>query len=389
MPVATNAVRLSLLFALVFAFVAVQMAYWPLWLRAGGVDETALGLLLGFGFLAKIVVNPLFRRFASHARNTRNALAATAAMATLVFVAFAFVDAMVALVLVQLVFFVFWIPVMPTTEFLVVDRARRDGFDYGRVRMWGSVSFLLATVVVGAWLERRGIGATHGVAVVLLVGFVLAALASPPGSGAGNTVRGFSARRVSAVPGMVDMLVVAGLVQGSHAMFFGFGSIHFQSLGIGEATIGLLWAVGIGVEIAVFLLGGVLPRALGATGLLAVGGVAATLRWALLPVVTSPTWLLLLQSLHGISFAATHLGAIAFISSRVPESLGANALAMYSMVVMGGFMGLAVLTAGFLYGRYGADAFWAMAVYAGVGTVLALVRFAGQTPRRRPGEDDA
>ena len=83
-----------------------------------------------------------------------------------------------------------------------------------------------------------------------------------------------------------------------------------------------------------------------------------------------------LQVLHGVTYGATHIGAIHFITRAVPESQAGTAQALYASITGGIAMGGAMLLAGPLYADFGGRAYWAMAVLAAVGLVasLALMR---------------
>ena len=80
-----------------------------------------------------------------------------------------------------------------------------------------------------------------------------------------------------------------------------------------------------------------------------------------------------MQTLHGFTFGATHLGAIYFIARRMPQALSASAQSLYSAIVMGLALGAASLTAGKLYALYGSGAYQAMALLAAAGGGAALM----------------
>ena len=103
------------------------------------------------------------------------------------------------------------------------------------------------------------------------------------------------------------------------------------------------------------------------------GGVAGILRWVGTGLDDSLPALFILQALHGLTFGATHLGVIYFISDKVPEELSATALSLYSAVVMGLAMGLMVMASGQLYGALGGQAYFVVAVMAAIGGLLAFI----------------
>ena len=84
-------------------------------------------------------------------------------------------------------------------------------------------------------------------------------------------------------------------------------------------------------------------------------------------------WLVPLQVLHGFTFGAAHVGAIHFMAQSVPESQTGTSQALYASVTGGIAMGAAMLASGQLYGAYGGQAYWAMAIIAAIGFVAAVV----------------
>ncbi len=168
-------------------------------------------------------------------------------------------------------------------------------------------------------------------------------------------------------------------------MYYGFSSLDWQADGLDSTAIGALWALGVIAEIVLFAVSGRLP--LGPIALLMLGGVGALVRWGAMALDPAPVWLPLLQCLHGLSFGATHLGAIAFMVRAAPAEIGATAqgyLAVAQGLVMAAAMGLA----GLLYGRDGNLAYAAMALMgaAGAACAFAASRFA-QPPARQAVDD--
>lgn len=223
----STAIRLSLFYGLIFSFLAIQLAYWPLWLKERGITDALLGPLLAFGFVAKVAVNPLFRVAAARV-DTRIALLAVLAPALALFGLFGVVAGPMMLSLVQIAFLAFWVPVLPATESLALAKCRGGGMDYGRVRLWGSAAFLLTTVVVGRWLEQRGIDVVFTMQLVLLAAIASTAATLPGDRRTDAPAARFSLRALWAVHGLPRLLVAAGLVQASHAMLYVFASIHWR-----------------------------------------------------------------------------------------------------------------------------------------------------------------
>ena len=117
----------------------------------------------------------------------------------------------------------------------------------------------------------------------------------------------------------LQIAAVAGLIQSSHVLVYGFGTIDWLARGFSATQIGWFWAVGVIAEILLFTQASQLFSKIGASRLLLLGGIAATLRWTLHGSMDSVTLILMVQILHGFSFGATHLGLQAFIAKEVSE----------------------------------------------------------------------
>jgi PPP family 3-phenylpropionic acid transporter len=152
--------------------------------------------------------------------------------------------------------------------------------------------------------------------------------------------------------------------------------VHWATLGISASWSGALWGIGVIAEILLFLYSARVLARITPVGLIALGGATAVLRWLAMGFDPSLAWLVPLQVLHGVTFGATHLGAIHYIGRAVPESQGGTAQALYASVTSGIAMGTAMLTSGPLYAAFAGRAYWVMALVAlaGLAAALALSR---------------
>jgi PPP family 3-phenylpropionic acid transporter len=158
-------------------------------------------------------------------------------------------------------------------------------------------------------------------------------------------------------------------MQGSHAAYYAFGSIHWQALGFSAGVIGLLWAWGVVAEVALFLWGRGLVERLGVRGLILLAAGAGLVRWPIMALSESLAPLIFAQALHALTFGAMHLAAIKLLQERVPGSLGGTAQTLLGAAV-GAMTTLLTLASGPGYAALGAGIFWAMAGLCGVVVVL-------------------
>jgi PPP family 3-phenylpropionic acid transporter len=168
-------------------------------------------------------------------------------------------------------------------------------------------------------------------------------------------------------------LLSAGLIQASHAVLYGFGTIHWRQAGYADGVIGLFWAEGVVAEIILFALGAYLLRRFGAVRLILLGGICGTIRWGFTGITDDLVFIIILQGLHAFTFGATHLGAMHFISQTIEPRYSASAQSIYSAAVAGLAMGFAAFFSGMLYDLLGGRAYFAMSAVAAAGSLLAAV----------------
>jgi PPP family 3-phenylpropionic acid transporter len=260
---------------------------------------------------------------------------------------------------------------MPLTEAYALHELPRRGRAYGPVRLWGSVSFIVATIGAGYLADLIAPGQLIWVIVAMLAVNALGALLLPPTEPHPPVTEAPRASQLLRDPAFIAVIAAAGLIQASHATFYGFSTLDWKASGLGGVTIGVLWSIGVIVEIVLFAMSARLPPYLGPANLLLVGALAGLVRWAAM-AASPPLWMLpLLQCLHALSYGATHLGTLGLVTRIAPRRLGATAQS-YLSIVLGLTMAGATALAGALFEVYGALSYAAMALLAGAGAAIAI-----------------
>jgi MFS transporter, PPP family, 3-phenylpropionic acid transporter len=158
------------------------------------------------------------------------------------------------------------------------------------------------------------------------------------------------------------VLIIAALIEGSHALHDAFSVIRWQAAGIELPIVGILWSESVLSEVVVFLLiGSRLVRLLGPGGACALAAGAGVIRWTVVAFTTSSVLLGLVQPLHGLTFALLHLACMRLIVQVVPIRLAATAQSIYGTLSVGLATALLTLASGLLYERMGGHAFLVMA----------------------------
>ena len=363
------AVGLALGYAAYFTVLGVLVPFWPVWLHARGMGGSEIGLLVAAGVWIRVVGGPLAGHVADLLGRRRRPIVVLAWSACLVFTLYPLCGGFWSLMAVSLAFGIATTSVLPLADSLTMLVVAGRGGSYGRVRLWGSLAFLAAAALAGLALERLPPDAVWAIALGLLCGhaavsMLLPEVRTPPSPGGGMPLR-----RLLRVRGLVAVVAGASLVQGGHAMYYGFSTLHWQASGIPSGTIGMLWAIGVVAEIALFSWRGLVVR-LGAGGLLLLGGLGGAVRWSLTAATTDVGALVVLQTLHALTFGATHLGAVAYVARALPAELSASGQALYSGVGSGLVLGLALAAAGPLYEAMAGRAYLVMAAMSVAGLLV-------------------
>ncbi|MEQ8395531.1 MFS transporter [Thalassobaculum sp.] len=369
-----SAIRLALFYTAYFAVTGFLLPYWPAWLESRGLDPVTIGAVLSVGFWIKLVAHPGMAAVADATGALRGLTIALAAASFVVFAGFGLADTpWHYLALAALVGITFQ-SIMPLGEALALAEIKARKLDYGRIRIWGSVSFM-AMAALGGWaIDHFQAPVILPLVLVTLVGLIVAGIALPKRRV--ETRRPWSwsaAARLALDRRFLIFVIAAGAAQASHSVFYGFGTIAWRRIGFDDTVIGLLWTLGVVAEIVLFWLAARLGRFGSATFLLAAAGVGAVVRWPLTAIADTVAMAAVLQLLHALTFGAAHLGAMRYLQDNAPPGLEATAQALYYALVTGVLMGLSMPFAGVLYQRIGMDAYHAMGVLGLIGLAATAV----------------
>ncbi|MEP4033963.1 MFS transporter [Roseibium polysiphoniae] len=375
LPAASLSARVGGLFASHFLGFGLFLPFFPLVLEDRGLTVAEIGYILSAGTIVRIAANPVMTGLSDHSGRRRLSIFAYS-MAGAAFLGFFIASSgMVTALIAVMGLMIFWSPIVPLSDAYALDVVRNHGADYGRMRLWGSVGFVVANVF-GGWLAGMGnsqlivMGTVLG---VISTGFVAISLPRQGRDEETGEPQQNQRPKLFWSPWFLGILGVIGLLQGSHAAFYGFGTLFWLQAGISEFAIGLLWSIGVLAEIALFFVAGRLGLSFGPLTFLLVGAAGGILRWLLFPLADSFVTMAALQLMHGLSFGAAHLGSVAFLSRLVPPKWGATGqgfLAASNGILTA--LGLAIC--GPLFELDPAYPFWAMAAVSIVATLgLALL----------------
>ncbi len=378
------AARFSFYYAAIFLAVGINLPFWPAWLKHRGLDAAEISLILSVGTWIRALANPLIAHFADRSGAHRKIILVSAGGGVIAYALFGLADGFWPLFAISILASAMFMSLIPLGENLASRASVEYRFDYGRVRLWGSMTFILAAYAAGWVIERTGDAAILWMMICALAAAFAAGFTLPrPKPRERGPVR-FPALALLRRPDFLVFIAAVSLLQSSHATVYLFGTIHWRNTGLSDEVIGALWAEGVIAEIILFAFSGAVVARFGPTRLMLFAAAAGIVRWTVLANTTEIAALVAVQWLHAFTFGAAHLAAMHYILRTIPEQMSATAQALYSGLATGVIMGVTMLVAGRLFERIGGEAFYAMIALSVAGGIaaVALSRFG-------PGRDPA
>lgn len=373
--------RLGLVYAALYVGNGASTPFMPVWLSERGLTGAQVGLVLSLPMLLQILTSPLLALWADRFRLRRTPIAWLAAGTCATYLALAGLHDLAGLAAAWLLAASLYLALPPLIDVIALSRAQSEGFNYGLPRGLGSAAYIGAAIVTGSLVTAVSVDVALGW-MILAAGltalgarFVLPPdpAPGPAAAGAGGGLEGLKA--LARDPVFLLAVGSAGLIQSAHAFYYAFSALAWKAQGLPETLTGLLWGLGVAVEVVFLWFGAGLQGRLGPRNLLVIGGAAGVLRWTLLSF-SPPLWALVpLQALHALTYTAVFLASIQ-LAARLSDARTASAAQLVNAALQGGVLcGLATLASGPLFDAAGARGYLAMAVMAAAGLAGALALY--------------
>lgn len=352
-----------------FGWVGVFAPYASLYFAEKGMTAPQIGILMSLMQVMRIFGPNLWGWVADHSRQRVSVLRYTALAAVISFCGLFFGQGFAYFFFVMVMLNLFVSAQAPLSDAMVLSAMRGNLTHYGKLRLWGSVGFIVAVAAAGPLMDWQGIGLMPWIALFML-GLTLVAscrLREPAHSSvprdAPSAISLLKRRDVAAFFLSTFMMIAA------HAALYVFYSLYLERLGYSKTVIGMMWAIGVICEIAFFYYQAPIFRRFGVRNLMVASLVLAFARFLMIGYgAASLLVLLFAQVLHAATFGVHHSASIATLQRWFAGPLQARGQALYISISygMGGTAGGLLMSACW-------DTFGAQAVYL----VAALLALAG------------
>jgi PPP family 3-phenylpropionic acid transporter len=364
-------VRTAAFYFVLFAAPGVANSFGGIWFESRGLSAAQIGAVTALPVLITLVVNLVVGRIADRAHDWRQTIVVASLISAVASAALGFAGGFWGLLAIWTI-----TVVAQTATVMVLDAAAlrmttRTGGDFGALRAWGTVGYLLTIVAAGALVAAFGPAAflplfAGGALLRAAVAFALPRFRGPdtPRTTAGP-------RRLGQVmaPWFVLPLLGCAVLFGAHSVLNAFQGLLWQRQGIPLDTIGYLIALGGVAETAVFFAFARMLGRFSARYLLIVAGLAGIVRWIAMAWEPGVAWLIPLQAMHGITYGLGFMAVQKFVNTHTSDDIAAQAQGFLMMLTQGVSVA-AMLGFGLLVDGFGAASYLAAAVLAVAGTAM-------------------
>lgn len=328
--------RLSGFYLIYFAALGVLVPFWSLYLKSLNFDARQIGELIAIIMATKIIAPYLWGWIADHTGKGMRIVQLASVLSFLIF-GLVFLDQSYWwMAMVMMAFSFFWNAALPQFEATTMNHLGAEEHQYSKIRVWGSLGFVAAVVVMGVLLESQPVSIVP-IMLFVMYGILMVSsfMVKEPAPLSHQTEQG-TILDVIKQPRVLALLFVCFLVQLSHGPYYTFYTIYLEDHGYLRSMIGWLWALGVIAEVIVFLyIHRWLPK-YGHRYLLLLALVLTTLRWLTIAYfVDYPSIIILAQLLHAASFGIFHAVAISLFHRTFVGKHQGRGQALYASVSFG------------------------------------------------------
>jgi PPP family 3-phenylpropionic acid transporter len=379
--------RMTLFMMLAHVALGAIMPYLPVWLATTkSLTGAQIGIILASSSFGRILVGPLVAAWAEGRGDRRIPLIVFSSALALGYLSFPFLGAFWPIALACFATGVMFQCLMPFAEagvMRVTSNSRR--WPYGRARAAASAAFVLANLGAGATIQAFSVEAVYAWFIIaslatMACGFWLhpEPIAQPAATPLGTRLLdGFALFKSRT---FLLAVVAASFIQAAHAFYYGFSSQLWLKQGFSGSQVGMLWAFGVIVEIGFFALLASRLNHFRPETLILWGGIASIIRWAAFAQTPDLGVTFLVQALHAVTFAATHMGFMRLIDAEIPLAQRATGQQLGSALIMSPIMGLASIVAGTLYDHFSSGGYWSGVILATIGLILISLLLSPRQP---------
>ena len=328
--------RLSGFYFFYFAFVGAMTPFWGLYLKSLMFSAVQIGVLMSLLQVMRIFAPNIWGHIADRTGKRTRIVQIAVISSVVVFLGVFVGDSFWWLFAVMAALGFFWSASLPLVEAMTMSHLGDRTEGYGRIRLWGSVGFVIMVVGIGYALDYFPISWLPGAVWIVMLGMVAFARVIPESTILPSQWDHVPVWEIVRKPEVASLLIACLLMAATHGPYYTFYSIYLVDHGYDKSTVGWLWALGVACEIGIFL---TIPRIfarVSARRLILLSFALATLRFLLIAWGVDTPWLIIAaQTLHAFTFGTYHAAAVSLIHQHFQGRHQARGQALYTSISYG------------------------------------------------------
>lgn len=368
--------RLSGFYWFYFASLGVIVPYWSLYLQSLAFDAKEISELMAILMATKIIAPYIWSWIADHTGHCMKIIRLGSVVSAIMFIGVFVHSSFWWLALVMLLFSFFWNATLPQFEANTMNFLGEDTHRYSVVRLWGSLGFVVAVIVIGSLLDDVGYQLVPiSIFVLYIFISVFSFMVKDAKHETSNTQDGsiFTALKE---PHIIALLLICFLMQMSHGPYYTFYSIYLKQFAYSSTTLGWLWALGVISEIILFLFMQRLMPKYGPRLLMIAALLLTSIRWLMIGFfVENLSMMIVAQCLHAASFGLYHAVAIELFHRNFKGKLQGRGQALYSAVSFGAGGAIGALISGAYWDVYSPQIIFSVASLVSFVALLIALKF--------------
>jgi MFS transporter, PPP family, 3-phenylpropionic acid transporter len=328
--------NLSRFYFVYYFFIGVFVPYWALYLQSEHFSPVEIGILMSLFQISRIFAPNFWGWLADHTAKRTVWIRLNTVLGVVGFVAVFWVQGFWPMLFVMGALSLFTSSTMPLSESLTLAHLDNTKGHYSRIRMWGSVGFIVASIALGYLIDWSGIAILLWAILLVQIILFLQTFTLTEVKIAPHHTDDFSVWAIIRNPAVIALLLGCALMVTAHGVLYNFYSIYLAEHGYSKGMIGWLWSVGVICEIVIFML---MPKIMGRFSLktiILVSLALAVVRFAMIGVAVDNLVLLLIaQSLHAATFGSFHAATVEVVTQFFNGRHQAKGQAIYNSVTYG------------------------------------------------------
>jgi PPP family 3-phenylpropionic acid transporter len=344
---------------LYFGVLGIFLPYFTLYCDNLGFSGLQIGVLLALRSVALVLFPLIWGALADRWGKRRPIYILCNIISTSIWVFYLFTIEFWPILLITIFYGMFYAPIISFLEAFTMDVLGKEKKSYGRIRAWGSISFITMALVLGLVIDLYSVDV---ILILILYGSILLAIGSVriPSIKPQKRDRISPKARSLLTTRVVVFLFCAFLMLVSHGAYYGFFSIHLANMGQGGTFIGICWALASTAEILVMIRSEKLFSRFSLENVLTFSFGVAAIRWLILFYAASPAVILASQILHAVTYGMFHMASILYIDKMAPQTSKTIGQAVNNAVTYGLGLMIGFFLNGYLYEKIGSYALFSI-----------------------------